>query len=106
MQNLGSDIVMTYGSTGGDETRPYYIHFKRNFTVKEFLDRVLNLKEWGYVTVRLPGTKYSDYLDRLEYRWDEIITGDLSKYYDKEIKYASGGGGWSRSDYDLELFED
>ena len=100
---LGADIEFNTGHMGGDATSAYRITLQRTFTVKEFVERVLNERgEWGKIEVILP--------DRTTVAWLKYSHGDITNessnfasYYNHTIERVSGNGGWSRSDFYIEV---
>ena len=100
---LGADIEFHTGHMGGDATSAYRITLQRTFTVKEFVERVLNERgEWGKIEVELP--------DRTTVAWLKYSHGDITNessnfasYYDHTIERVSGNGGWSNSNFYIEV---
>lgn len=100
---LGADIEFHTGHMGGDASSAYRITLQRTFTVKEFVERVLNERgEWGKIEVELP--------DRTTVAWLKYSHGDitnessnLASYYDHMIESVSGNGGWSNSNFYIEV---
>ena len=100
---LGADIEFHTGHMGGDATSAYRITLQRTFTVKEFVERVLNERgEWGKIEVELP--------DRTTVAWLKYSHGDITNessnfasYYDHTIESVSGNGGWSNSNFYIEV---
>ena len=100
---LGADIEFHTGHMGGDASSAYQITLQRTFTVKEFVERVLNeLGEWGKIEVVLP--------DRTTVAWLKYSHGDITNessnfasYYDHTIESVSGYGGWSHSNFYIEV---
>lgn len=100
---LGADIEFHTGHMGGDASSAYQITLQRTFTVKEFVERVLNeLGEWGKIEVVLP--------DRTTVAWLKYSHGDITNessnfasYYDHTIERVFGYGGWSHSNFYIEV---
>ena len=100
---LGADIEFHTGHMGGDASSAYRITLQRPFTVKEFVERVLNERgEWGKIEVELP--------DRTTVAWLKYSHGDITNessnfasYYDHTIEGVSGNGGWSNSNFYIEV---
>ena len=100
---LGVDIEFHTGHMGGDASSAYRITLQRTFTVKEFVERVLNERgEWGKIEVELP--------DRTTVAWLKYSHGDITNessnfasYYDHTIESVSGNGGWSNSNFYIEV---
>ena len=100
---LGADIEFHTGHMGGDASSAYQITLQRTFTVKEFVERVLNeLGEWGKIEVVLP--------DRTTVAWLKYSHGDITNeslnfasYYDHTIERVFGHGGWSNSNFYIEV---
>ena len=100
---LGADIEFHTGHMGGDASSAYQITLQRTFTVKEFVERVLNeLGEWGKIEVVLP--------DRTTVAWLKYSHGDITNessnfanYYDHTIESVFGYGGWSHSNFYIEV---
>lgn len=100
---LGADIEFHTGHMGGDASSAYRITLQRTFTVKEFVERVLNeLGEWGKIEVVLP--------DRTTVAWLKYSHGDITNessnfasYYDHTIESVFGYGGWSHSNFYIEV---
>ena len=112
MKGLGADIDFYTGRMGGDCTSAYYITLKRDFTVKEFVERVLkawNSSEWGSITVEQREVTLERGLLNLnrtamvslDYRNGDIIreSAHFKDYYDRIIEKVSGSGGYSASNY-------
>ena len=100
---LGADIEFHTGHMGGDASSAYRITLQRTFTVKELVERVLNeLGEWGKIEVVLP--------DRTTVAWLKYSHGDITNessnfasYYDHTIESVFGYGGWSHSNFYIEV---
>ena len=93
------------GALGG--TAPYRVDLHKELTVKEFIDCVLTLDEWGYIGI------YSTDLDgvffgkpKCEYSSNRLKTHLPREYLGKKVKQAKASGGYSRMDYILYLSEE
>lgn len=100
-----ADISISYGPQGGDCTGPYYITLHRSdITVDEFIKWVITqTREWGYISI---GGKHP-FKPRYSFEYKHgIAKGDgvvPKKILASVISKVSGGGGWTRSDYHLEI---
>lgn len=83
----------------GDATRDYIVEFDKEYTIKEFVEEILeeHSKDWGYF--RIPLEYYS--VLAIEYEKGKITKNleILEQYFDKKIEKVSANGGWSRMDY-------
>ena len=94
--------IKAMGSMGGDATYPYDVIMTRPYTVREFVDEVLAVKNnWGRIDV-------SDSTDNRRkevlcwYRYGRLgVDGMREGYEDALVKSAHGSGGWSRYDFTL-----
>ncbi|MCM1031571.1 MAG: hypothetical protein NC410_09065 [Oscillibacter sp.] len=83
-------------STGSDETAPYDVILDRECTVREFIDTVLQGKEWGRIEIKNGS--------RMEYRRGDIISNDMTDYdMERVINKVRAVGGWSNMNYYLEI---
>ena len=84
------------GPTRSDEISPFKVIFDKEYTLKEFVENVLqNEREWGYF-------HFGDVV--IEYRYGKLMLCDIPKEYeDKIISSAECDGGWSRMDYYLKF---
>lgn len=92
-------INICYGTTGGDETCPYYVEISP-MTVGEFIDEWLkeHPKEWGYLGIADGDSIFGS--PKCEYSYGEIKGEPIPNIYlRKQIKRVTGSGGWSRSDF-------
>ena len=92
------------GPLGG--CAPYKVEFRRECTVKEFIESVLHQNEWGYIGI------YSTEPDGVffgkpccEYSGNHLKSHLPDEYLDRKIKKAKASGGYSRMDYILYLFK-
>ena len=77
---------------GGDETAGYDVILDREYTVKELLDTVVNIKgEWGYFSVKNGSS--------CEYKWGELLSSLKEDDLNKKVLKVGASGGWSRMDY-------
>lgn len=96
---LGPDIEFYTGHMGGDCSSAYHIRLLRDFTVKEFVERVLNIKdEWGEIRICAPDGRI---IAELDFNRGDIKREDpeFEKFYDRTIESVSGHGGWSASKF-------
>lgn len=104
---LGADIEFSRGISGSDCQAPYYIKLKREFTVKEFVERVLNAtQEWGSIKIKTTTAAGSiREIAQAEYRYGDIIeeSQNFADYYNYKIESVSGHGGWSLSNFYIEV---
>ena len=99
--------ITGYGKDYGDQTREYIIKLYPNNTVRNVIqDIISNPREWGYIELKLGDWK-ERYYNRLEYGHSVVINLDKVTYWkdklDKKVISITGSGGWSRSDYQLEI---
>lgn len=99
--------ITGYGEDYSDQTKEYIIKLYPNNTVRDVVQDILsNRYEWGYIELKL-GDWREQYRNRLEYGRGVIINLDKITYWrdklDKKVINMTGDGGWSRSDYRLEI---
>ena len=99
--------ITGYGKDYGDQTREYIIKVNPDNTVRDVIQDILsNQNEWGYIELKLSDWRESS-KNRLEYGKGVIINLDKVTYWrdklDKKVINMKGNGGWSRSDYQLEI---
>jgi len=76
----------------GDETAGYDVILDKEYSVKELLETVVNIKgEWGYFSV-INGS-------RCEYKWGELLSSLKEDDLNKKVLKVGASGGWSRMDY-------
>lgn len=88
------------GPEAGDCTAPYDVVFRKECTVREFIDEVLKKGEWGYIRI-------GPFFDgpQIEYSHGMIVSGDFSQnILDAKIKNATAHGGWTMMDYMLDIW--
>ena len=81
---------------GGDATCGYYVELEKEYTVKEFIETVLNERknEWGFFNIK--GSL------SCEYRYGELVSDTgLQEIGHRKINKVSASGGWSRMDYQI-----
>ena len=108
--------ITGHGPVGGDETSEYFIKVNENATVESVINDILSNKgEWG--RIGLKPNKNADIRERIygshsfEYRYGEILTDKMSEdekdfwygIYNRKVIGMTGSGGWSLSDYQLEI---
>lgn len=103
------DLVQIGKEAGGPlgGSAPYIVKFHRELTVKEFIDCVLTMGEWGYIgihSVEADGIFFGK--PKCEYSGNRLKTQLPSEYLDKKIKKAKADSGYSRTDYILYLSEE
>ena len=102
---MKKDIEVTpYGKVWQDESQRYFVHLIGEFTVREFIDKILE---------KFPNEKGEFYMDsntsQLGYifckYWEGSITSDPfpDDILNSKIKSVSGYGGWTVSNYKLEI---
>lgn len=91
------------GPICGDETAPYDVVFLEKMTVREFVDYVLTLNEWGSIALCLPGFSANDMQPCCQYSHDKLESELPEEYMDRTIASATAHGGWSLMDYILTL---
>ena len=89
----------------GDETSKYDVRLKKEYTVKEFVEKVLlNKDEWGYIGIYKRCEIFGK--PNCEYWKGKLTTNPLpEEYLDKKIRECKASGGWTRMDYILYLEE-
>jgi len=104
---LGADIEFTTAHMGGDGTSPYHIRLMRSFTVKEFVERVLNeVGEWGTIEIKVPDQRGAAWIKAwARYSHGDIVeeSQDFTSYYNNTINHVYGHGGWSNSNFYIEV---
>lgn len=98
------DLVnVRHGSYGGDQTCPYYMEIKKEFTVKDFVNAVIsNESEWGYIGINDRESIFGN--PKIKYSHGTIITNNFDEdILNKIVTNISGSGGWTRSDYLLTI---
>ena len=99
--------ITGYGPTHSDETREYIIKLYPNNTVRDVVqDIISNQYEWGYIGIKDEENpwfgKYPlEYGRGLVINIDEVT--NWKDKLDKKVIGIKGDGGWSRSDYQLEI---
>ena len=91
------------GPIGGDETAPYDVVFLEKMTVREFVEYVLTLHEWGRIALCIPGFGSGDMQPYCQYRQDKLESELPEEYLDRTIASATAHGGWSLMNYTLTL---
>ena len=98
-------IICSYGPQGSDCTGPIYVHFDDGLTVREFIDYQLKNNEWGYIGIKSTVDQFFG-SPKFEYKKNQILGEMFSDdILDSEVKEIKGSGGWSRSDFIIELKE-
>ena len=88
--------------TFGDETAGYAVELTKKYTVKEFVNEVLeNDREWGYIGISCGGAIFGS--PNCEFRNGKLESSLPDDVMNKEISGVKASGGWSRMDYLLEL---
>lgn len=90
------------GPEAGDCTAPYDVVFRKECTVREFIDEVLKQNEWGSIII-------GSYFDgpRIEYEHDKIVSGVFCQdILNAKITNATAHGGWTSMDYMLDIWTD
>ena len=101
--------ITGYGNTGGDQCRAYFIDVSPNVSVEDVIKDILSVKgEWGSVFVILKQlNSKTEY--KIDYKNGETLP---MSDYDKgmwhilqqfTVQSMRGYGGWSASDYWLEV---
>lgn len=87
------------GPEAGDCTAPYDVVFRKECTVREFIDEVLKQNEWGSIII-------GSYFDgpRIEYEHDKIVSGVFCQdILNAKITNATAHGGWTWMEYMLDI---
>lgn len=104
---LGAGIEFYTGFMGGDGTSAYHIRLMRSFTVKEFVERVLNnVGEWGTIEIKVLDQRGAAWIKAwARYSHGDIVeeSQDFASYYNNTINNVSGNGGWSNSNFYIEV---
>lgn len=94
------------GGPYGDATSRYELVFRKEYTVKEFVEWCLTQDEWGSIGIHDPeqawfqrGNPYC------EYNRGTLKSNMPRKFINKKIEKATASGGWSNMDYILHLKE-
>ena len=99
MSKLRNLVDVEVGPVGNDETRHYYLTPIKEFTVKEFVEAVLDDKrEWGDFKI-----KSKSQTIKIEYAYGRLsFNTELTESILNSVVLELGGhGGWSNSDYVL-----
>lgn len=96
-------LLKQSGPERDDATAPYDVIFKGQMTVRQFIDYVVNLKEWGYIGIYNPAVDPFFGDPKCEYRYARLIGELPNEIMDCIITKASASGGWSRMDYILTI---
>ena len=98
-------LELTFKQTGkeaGDCTTPYEVSLSRDCTLREFVEAVLERKEWGYIGLWFPGEIFG--YPKCEYRDSKVFNSEFSEDdFAQTIDKVSAAGGWSRMDYLITL---
>ncbi len=101
--------ITGYGSTNSDQCSSYNINVSSNVTVEEVIKEILSAKgEWGTITVILRNlnlkNEYSiEYKNGIILPMSEYDKGKWHILQQFNVKSMRGYGGWSSSDYWLEV---
>lgn len=87
------------GREGGDCTAPYKVILDRSYTVRTFIDAVLNGRstEWGYIGINDGHTIFGN--PSCEYRYGKLQNAMNECVLDKAVISVKASGGWTRMDY-------
>lgn len=98
MQKIGADR--------GDCTAPYSVQLDKEYTLKEFIDAILQFKndEWGYIGIR-DNKPFTFGEPKCEYSHGKLLYNMPENILDKKVLQAIADGGWTRMDY-LLLIQD
>lgn len=88
------------GCEGGDCTRPYKVILDRAYTVRTFIETVLNERgnEWGDIIINNAYGKPS-----IEYRYGKLQNELKKSVLDKPVISVKASGGWTRMDYVIKV---
>lgn len=96
--------VVQMGKEHSDGTVPFLVKLDKVYTVREFIDRVLDRRpnEWGHIGIKDDCNSFFGE-PHCEYRLGKLETNLPEEFLDRVIHAASGDGGYSLMNYLLEL---
>lgn len=91
--------------TAGDCTAGYAVSLDKPYTVREFVDEILdNAREWGHIGIYSEEQAWFEKGDPyIEYRHGVLTAPFSDEILEKTIIKATASGGWSLMDYSLTL---
>lgn len=96
--------LYSIGECGGDCTYNFEVQFSRKYTVREFLNLVLERNEWGKIELNDGKVNIIKRTIECEYKGKEIIySGIPDEYMNKYIQSAEAHGGYSCMDYKINI---
>lgn len=91
----------------GDCTADYAVIFKKDYTVREFIDEIITHRsgEWGCIGISTHDNEaWAQFCSiKCSYRWGKMESKFSDKWLDRHIESATGHGGYSNMDYILKL---
>lgn len=103
--------IIGYGKTGSDCTSEYILKLDEMALVRDVIKQILeNKREWGYIGIK--SIKDDNFgLHAFEYKYGNIQKESMSdneKYFwrcieNYQVISIEGSGGWTRSDYKIEI---
>lgn len=95
--------VYSVGNYGSDCTCDFAVKFSKKYTVREFLNLVLERNEWGNICFSVGKIKYFSEIQCI-YKGKEITYSNIpEEYMNRYVLDAKAHGGWSNMDYAVEI---
>lgn len=104
--------LIGYGKQVSDCTSEYILKLDNDVFVRNVIRQILsNETEWGYIGIKTNINNEGYGAHHFEYRYGKIKEETMSeneKYFWKSIEHykvigITGSGGWTRSDYQIEI---
>lgn len=93
------------GPERGDATAPYAVMLDHKYTVREFIEEVLIIRdEWGYVGIHNGRSIFGK--PCCTYQRQKLLSKLPEEYLNKTIFSVSADGGWTRMDYLIKVMEE